>query len=77
MLADVVRVRPGTRLGAGERHALALTQGLAHGAAHSFFFYFRSCRCMSSANTDESMDVVPHHTLGRRLTASSQSREAG
>ena len=41
MLADAVRARPGTRLGAGERHALALTQGLAHGAAHSFFFYFR------------------------------------
>ncbi|KAK9826813.1 hypothetical protein WJX81_003457 [Elliptochloris bilobata] len=40
MLAEAARLRPGTRLGAGERHALALTQGLAHGAAHSFFFYF-------------------------------------
>ncbi len=51
MLADVVRAQPGTRLGAGERHALALTQGLAHGAAHSFFFYFRSLYRMFSTNT--------------------------
>ncbi len=44
-LADVARGRPGARLGPAERHAMALTQGLAHGAAHSFIFYFRSASC--------------------------------
>lgn len=40
-LTQLARARPGTRLSAGDCHALALTQGLAHGTAHSLFFYFR------------------------------------
>ena len=48
-LADVARGRPGARLGPAERHAMALTQGLAHGAAHSFIFYFRSAALRARA----------------------------
>ena len=40
-LENVVRAQPGTRLGPADGHAMALTQGLAHGAAYSLFFYFR------------------------------------
>ena len=41
VLTQLARARPGTRLSAGDCHALALTQGLAHGTAHSLFFSFR------------------------------------